>query len=153
MRWHAVDAPDLTQDLILFDGDCVLCSRSARFVHERDKQGRFAFVAIQSPLGRELARRFGINPDHPETNLAVIDGRTYFKSDAPLRVLGLFPGTRWARALNIVPKPLRDFAYDRIARNRYSWFGRRAQCWVGDPALRDRIISELGRALSEVVEK
>ena len=140
MRWLAVDAPDLTQDLILFDGDCVLCSRSARFVHERDKAGRFAFVAIQSPYGRALARRFGIDPEAPETNIAIVRGRAHFKSDAALRVLAEFPRSRWMRFLRIVPKPLRDFVYDRIARNRYAWFGRRAQCWVGDPAFKARIL-------------
>ncbi|MBS0384742.1 MAG: DUF393 domain-containing protein, partial [Proteobacteria bacterium] len=68
MRWKAVAAPDLAQDLILFDGDCVACSRSARFVHERDIARRFRFVAIQSPYGRSLAARFGIDPGAPETN-------------------------------------------------------------------------------------
>lgn len=140
MGWHAVDAPDLTQDIILFDGDCVLCSRSARFVHERDKAGRFAFVAIQSPFGRTLAARFGIDPDRPQTNVAVIDGRAYFKSDAALRVAAELRPRHWAARLGAVPKSLRDFVYDRVARNRYAWFGRREQCWVGDPAFKARIL-------------
>src|SRR5689334_14580319 len=97
MRWDAVAAPDLTQDLILFDGDCVLGSRSARFVHEHAPARRFHFVAIQSPLGRALAQRFGINAEQPETNLAIVGGSVFFKFDAVLAVLSVLPGWRWTR--------------------------------------------------------
>lgn len=137
---RSVAAPDITQDLILFDGDCVLCSRGAHFVHANDPAGRFKFVAIQSPYGRALAQRFGIDPDAPRTNLAVIDGHAFFKSDAALSVLGAMPRWRWTGVARLAPRPLRNFFYDRIARNRYRWFGRRERCWAGDPAFRDRII-------------
>jgi predicted DCC family thiol-disulfide oxidoreductase YuxK len=139
MRWQSIAAPDLTQDLILFDGDCVLCSRAARFVHERDVAGRFAFVAIQSPFGRVLARRFGIDPEAPVTNLAVVEGRVAFKFDAALSVLRTLPGWRWSAIARVIPKPVRDWVYDRIARNRFAWFGRRERCWAGDPSFKARI--------------
>jgi predicted DCC family thiol-disulfide oxidoreductase YuxK len=142
MRWDAVAAPDLTQDLILFDGDCVLCSRWARFVHERDTGARFKFVAIQSPFGRMLAECFGIDPETPQTNLAVIHGRVYFKSDTALSILSVLPGWRWTSAARIAPRALRNWLYDGIARNRYRWFGRRERCWAGDPAFKTRIVEE-----------
>ena len=142
MRWDAVAAPDLAQDLILFDGDCVLCSRSARFVHERDEAGRFAFVAIQSPYGRALAARFGIDAENPETNLAVVAGRAFFKSDAALEVAGALRNRAWVGVARAFPKPLRDWCYDRLARNRFSLFGRRARCWVADPDFKSRIIEQ-----------
>lgn len=140
MRWEVVAAPDITQDLILFDGDCVLCSRGAHFVHTRDRALRFKFVAIQSPYGLLLAQRFGINTDAPETNLAIIDRRASFKSDAALSVLRVLPGWSWTAIAFLIPRLLRNWFYDRIARNRYQWFGRKEQCWAGDPALRDRIL-------------
>jgi predicted DCC family thiol-disulfide oxidoreductase YuxK len=140
MRWKSVAAPDITQDLILFDGDCVLCSRGAHFVHAHDRAGRFKFVAIQSPYGRSLAQRFGIDASAPETNLAVIEGSTFFKSDAALNVLRTMPAWRWTNVARVLPRPLRNWIYDRIARNRYSWFGRRERCWASDPAFRDRIV-------------
>lgn len=143
MRWHAVAAPDLTQDLILFDGDCVLCSRWARFVHERDGRHRFKFVAIQSPFGRSLAKRFGIDAEAPQTNLAIIGGRVFFKSDTALSILGTLPGWGWTSIALIVPRGARNWLYDRIARNRYRWFGRRERCWADDPAFRNRIVENL----------
>jgi predicted DCC family thiol-disulfide oxidoreductase YuxK len=142
MNWDAVAAPDLTQDLILFDGDCVLCSRSAWFVHQRDPAQRFKFVAIQSAFGRALAVRFGVDPDAPQTNLVVMSGRAYFKSDAALAILGALRGWRWTGLARLAPRALRNWLYDRIARNRYQWFGRRTQCWAGDPAFASRILEQ-----------
>jgi predicted DCC family thiol-disulfide oxidoreductase YuxK len=140
MSWSPVDAPDLTRDLIVFDGDCVLCSHSARSVHKRDTAGRFAFVAIQSLYGRALAARFGVDPDDPETNLVAAGGRVWFKSDAVLAVLRALPGWAWIDVARLVPRGVRDWAYDRVARNRFRWFGRRERCWAEDPSLSARII-------------
>lgn len=140
MRWEPVAAPDITQDLILFDGDCVLCSRGAHFVHAHDSAGRFKFVAIQSAYGRQLAQRFDIDADTPATNLAVIGGRAFFKADAALNVLCAISAWPWTVGARVLPRAIRNWLYDRIARNRYQWFGKRERCWAGDPAFRDRII-------------
>jgi predicted DCC family thiol-disulfide oxidoreductase YuxK len=140
MRWGTVAAPDIEQDVILFDGDCVLCSHWARFVHRHDAANRFKFTAVQSPYGHALATRFGIDSANPETNLVVVDSRVYFKSDTPLAILSALPGWRWAGIARIVPRGLRNWVYDRIARRRYAWFGQRSQCWAGDPAFKARIL-------------
>jgi predicted DCC family thiol-disulfide oxidoreductase YuxK len=141
MRWDAVAAPGV-RDLILFDGDCVLCSLAAHFVHERDSAQRFKFVAMQSDYGRVLAARFGIDAEAPETNVGVLNGLAYFKADATLAVLSVLPGWGWTRIAKAMPRPARDWLYDRIARNRYRLFGRRDRCWAGDPALAARILEK-----------
>jgi predicted DCC family thiol-disulfide oxidoreductase YuxK len=140
MRWKSIAVPDLGQDLIRFDGECVLCSRAAHFVHRYDRAQRFALVAIQSEFGRALAARFGIDPDAPETNAAVIDGTASFKGDAVLAVLAALPGWGWIRIARIAPRALRDWLYDRIAQNRYGLFGRQERCWAGDPEFSTRIL-------------
>jgi predicted DCC family thiol-disulfide oxidoreductase YuxK len=71
----------------------------------------------------------------PETNAVILGGCAYFKSDAAIEVLSRLPGWSWARLLRIVPKRLRDAVYDRIARNRYRWFGRTETCLVPTPDL------------------
>ncbi len=100
-RW-----PD--DDVILYDGVCIFCSRWVRFVATRDVARKFRFTAIQSPYGTRLAQTFGIDPDDPDTNAVVHGGVAFFKSDAALTVLSALPGWSWARALFAVPKPLRD---------------------------------------------
>jgi predicted DCC family thiol-disulfide oxidoreductase YuxK len=42
--------------------------------------------------------------------------------------------------LRAVPKPLRDAVYNLIARNRYRIFGKYEACFLGDAAVRDRVI-------------
>jgi predicted DCC family thiol-disulfide oxidoreductase YuxK len=52
-RW-----PD--DEVILYDGVCVFCSRWVRFVVARDVDARFRFTPIQSAYGTRLAQAFGI---------------------------------------------------------------------------------------------
>jgi predicted DCC family thiol-disulfide oxidoreductase YuxK len=127
-------------DVILYDGVCVFCSRWIRFVAARDVERRFRFTAIQSGYGTRLAQSFGIDPDDPDTNAVIHGGEALFKSDAALTVLGALPGWRWTRMLRALPKPLRDAVYDFIARNRYRIFGKYEECFVPDAELRERVI-------------
>lgn len=127
--------------IILFDGICVLCAGNARFVLRHDRRGHFRLAAVQSDAGQALCRRFGVDPDDPETMLVIEGARARRDSDA---VLAIAEGLGWAwRALGVlrvVPRAWRDAAYRRIARNRYRLFGRREACWVPTPEQRARIL-------------
>ena len=126
----------LDDDVILYDGVCVFCSRWVRFVATRDVDRRFRFTAIQSDYGTRLAQAFGIDPEDPDTNAVIHGGVAYFKSDAALTVLGSLPGWGWVRALRAIPKPLRDAVYNLVARNRYRIFGKYEACFVPDAEMR-----------------
>ena len=127
-------------DVILYDGVCVFCSRWVRFVANRDVERRFRFTAIQSEYGARLALAFGIKPDDPDTNAVVHGGEAFFKSDAALTVLSNLPGWGWVRGLYVVPKPLRDALYSLVARNRYRIFGKYEACFVPDADMRARVM-------------
>jgi predicted DCC family thiol-disulfide oxidoreductase YuxK len=127
-------------DVILYDGVCVFCSRWIRFVATRDKARRFRFTAIQSGYGTRLAQAFGIDPGDPDTNAVVHGGVAHFKSDGALTVLGALPGLGWVRVLRVVPKPLRDAVYSLVARNRYRIFGKYEECFVPDAEMRGRVM-------------
>ena len=123
----------------LYDGVCVLCSGSVRYTlrHERDHAIRF--VAIQSREGRALALAHGIDPDDPESFLFIENGRALAKSDGVLALLRHLDGP--ARLLLIgraLPRPVRDWLYDRVARNRYRLFGQKTTCEMPDPSQRHR---------------
>jgi predicted DCC family thiol-disulfide oxidoreductase YuxK len=127
-------------DVILYDGVCVFCSRWIRFIATRDVGHRFRFTAIQSGYGARLAQALGIDAGDPDTN-AIIHGRiAYFKSDAALTVLGLLPGWGWVRVLRRISKPWRDTIYQWIARNRYRIFGRTDSCFVPDATMQGRVL-------------
>jgi predicted DCC family thiol-disulfide oxidoreductase YuxK len=69
-------------------------------------------------------------------------GKIWFKGDAPLAVWRDLPRWRWTGVLRIVPRAVRDFVYDRIARNRYRLFGRYDRCMVPTPDIKSRFIAD-----------
>lgn len=129
------------RDLIVFDGVCVLCSGFARTVARLDRRDRFRFATAQSPLGEALFRQFGLPTDVYETNLVLIDGVGHTRMDS---LIATFVALGWpwrvVAALKLLPRPLRDWLYRRIARNRYALFGRLDRCEVPSGRLRDRLI-------------
>ena len=46
----------------------------------------------------------------------------------------------YAHVLLAVPRPMRDLLYRVVAKNRYRWFGQKAECWIPTPALRARFL-------------
>ncbi len=118
-------------DVIVFDGVCVLCSAFMRFVLKHDTARRYRFVIAQSDLGEALYAKTGLKSADYDTNLVVRNGQLYQKLDAFIVVMRDL-GWPW-RALAIfrpLPLPVKNWLYDRIARNRYRIFGR-TRCLPG----------------------
>jgi len=127
---------------ILFDGVCNLCNRTVRFVLARDPRERFVFAPLQSEKGRELLSRVGFPAGGRPSIVLVEQGRFYVKSEAVLRILARLSGL-WPilALLRVVPRGLRDTLYEWIAKNRYRWFGQRAECPVPSPEQRRRFLA------------
>jgi len=128
--------------IVLFDGVCNLCNESVLFVIDRDPRGRFAFAPLQSEYAASLLREHGYSADALASVVLVENGRVYDRSSAALRIArdlsGFWPALS---VLTMVPKPLRDFLYDWLARRRYRWFGRTDACRVPTPELRARFLA------------
>jgi predicted DCC family thiol-disulfide oxidoreductase YuxK len=122
---------------------CNLCAHSVKFILNHEAEPRLRFVPLQSPAGARLMRQFGFSPEDAKTFVLVSDGKSYVKSDAAIRIAGYLRGAwRLLRIVGVFPRPIRDWAYDVIARNRYRWFGRADSCMVPTPELRARFIQE-----------
>ena len=120
--------------VLVFDGVCLLCSRSVHFVLRHDRAGRIRFASMQSAPGRALFERFGVDPDSPSSLLYVVDGHGFTDSEALLRIVAGFGGAwRLMAVCRLLPRRLRDAAYRAVARNRYKWFGRSRQCFIAAP--------------------
>ncbi len=127
--------------IILFDGECVLCSANARFVLTRDTAKRFRFAAMQGPVGAALFRQNGLDPANPSTILVIEGERVRKDSDAVLAIYeGLGLPWRLLSILRNIPAFLRDPVYRMVARNRYRLFGKRETCWIAPPEYRDRML-------------
>ncbi|MER8477120.1 DCC1-like thiol-disulfide oxidoreductase family protein [Mesorhizobium sp. M0815] len=127
--------------MIVFDGVCVLCSGFVRTVVKLDRKGHFHFVTAQSPLGEMLFKKYGLQTDRYETNLVIIDGAAFTRLDSFVAVMAeLAWPWRAARILLLLPRPLRDWLYDRIAKNRYALFGKKDNCEIPSAEVRARLI-------------
>jgi predicted DCC family thiol-disulfide oxidoreductase YuxK len=127
--------------VILFDGVCKLCNGSVRFVIERDPAGTFRFVQAQSGLGTAILRDLGLSTERYESFVLIDTGRAWFKSEAGLRIVARLRRP-WPllRVCRLCPRPVRDWIYDRVAANRYAWFGRHESCLMPDPAIVARFL-------------
>lgn len=125
--------------LLLYDGQCGLCAASVQYVlaHERAPVLRFA------PLGGPTARR-ALAP-HPAAmaadSLVLLEGaRATVRSGAALRLARYlrWPRPLVARLAGLVPRPVRDWLYDRVAAHRHRLAGPR--CVLPPPEARARFL-------------
>jgi predicted DCC family thiol-disulfide oxidoreductase YuxK len=140
-RDPAVPAFPDDRPIVIFDGNCVLCSAFAQFILRVDRRRRFRLMAAQTPLGAALYEHYGLFADDYRTNILLEDGRVWLKSDGSIRIFeGL--GFPWSMAAlgKALPRGLRDRLYDTVARNRLRWFGRRETCFLPDPQDADRFL-------------
>ncbi len=127
--------------LILFDGVCHLCNASVAWIVEHDRHGIFRFASLQSAAGRAALAAANSPATLPDSMVLIDADGVHTRSDAAICIasrLG-FPW-RLARLGRLLPRRVRDWAYDCVARNRYRWFGRRESCPVPTPELRARFL-------------
>jgi predicted DCC family thiol-disulfide oxidoreductase YuxK len=128
-------------DLIVFDGECVLCSHFFQFMLRHDTAQRFSFATAQSELGQRLYRELGLSTDDFETKLVIVDGQTYQRLDGFAAAMRALPGPCWILGLcRFLPGFLKDPLYYAIARNRYRIFGRAKTCMVPGPEVQARFL-------------
>lgn len=118
-------------DILLMDGDCGLCTRSAVFLHPRlrDPQS-MKFIAIESEEGQSIIAKFPQKFQEADTVYLVRNGQPYMRSSAAIRCLLylkwhyriLFPFA-W-----IVPLPLRNVVYRIVAKYRMKFFSQPEVC-------------------------
>jgi predicted DCC family thiol-disulfide oxidoreductase YuxK len=138
--------PVSAHHLILYDGVCGLCNGLVQFVLARDPWGVFHFASLQSEQARRILAPYGRDAADLDTFYVLTGFRTdgaqlLEKSTAALFVLQHLGGPwRWARFLRNLPFGLRDWVYDRVARNRYRLFGRQETCPLPTPEVRSRFL-------------
>jgi predicted DCC family thiol-disulfide oxidoreductase YuxK len=141
-RDDAVLPFDDANPVVFMDGDCVLCTQGAKIIARLDRAGEFRICPIQSSLGTSVLKHYGLEPDDPESWLYLVDGNAYTSLDAMIRAGRRMGGWgRLAGVFGILPQPVQDWLYRRLARNRYRLFGRTDMCAVPDAGLKQRLLS------------
>ena len=127
--------------VIVFDGICNFCNAFVDFVIRHDPQRKFKFGTLQSEPAQKILRKLGLHTEEFETFLLIEDDRIFTKSTAALKIAKHLGGF-WSvfTVFFIVPRPIRDGAYDVIARRRLRWMGRRDACRVPSSSEQDRFV-------------
>lgn len=115
-----------SQHHVLFiDGICVLCNRLSKALIRLDSKCQFLFSTLDSTFAQKTL-------GEPTTDSILVltrQGKIYAKSKAILFIVRQLPYVKWIGVLlQIIPKSILDRLYDRIARNRYQWFGKLDSC-------------------------
>jgi len=132
-----------SQPIILFDGVCNFCNHWVNFAIKRDKKKKLRFTPLQGETAKRLLPRYHINPTSLSSVVFIDNEKAYTQSSAALRICKhLDGGWKLLYGLIIVPKFIRDFFYNIIARNRYKWFGKKESCMMPPADWRERFLGE-----------
>ena len=127
--------------IILFDGVCNFCNAGVNFIIRQDKKNIFRFAALQSKTGQQLAEQYHLPKKNFDSFILIDEGKVYNRSAAGFKVYGKLPWYwKWTQIFWIVPRFITDAAYDFIAKNRYKWFGKKKQCMIPTPDVRNRFL-------------
>jgi predicted DCC family thiol-disulfide oxidoreductase YuxK len=145
--WLAARRREGARQLVLYDGVCGLCDRSVQRLLAEDRGRVLTFAPLQGETAAALRRR--------RPTLEAIDSmvfvrdegtpaeRVFVRSRAVVAVLDALGGfwrvVSWL--LRALPPPLRDAAYDAVARNRYGWFGTLDACRLPSAADSERFVA------------
>lgn len=122
------------------DAHCALCSWGAKWIARNDDQQEFRIIPVQTELGRALLEHYDLDPEDPNSWLFVYGGTAYKSSDAVIRAGMRLGGISRLLAVGLlIPRPVRDWAYFFVARNRYRWFGQADMCNLPDAEVQKRL--------------
>ena len=130
--------PVIEHPYIFYDGFCGLCDRVVQFVIRHDKKKIFRFASLQSDFARKiLGEKISF-----DSFIYFENGKIYDRSTGALRMFKKLGGF-WSLIyfFIFVPTFVRDAGYNRIAKNRYQWFGKFDECKIPKPEQKELFIS------------
>ena len=116
-------------NIVLFDGICILCNSTVKFLIKHDTNNTLCFVAQQTEKGQILLKEYNLMNDN--SVILIKSGEVYNKSDAIIEIAKLIRG--WPTLLKYAkyfPNWMRNGIYNFVAKYRYSFFGKLEKCTI-----------------------
>jgi len=134
--------------VLLYDGSCGLCHRGIRFILNRERRRTLLFASLDSTFARNHLTAF--------SSLSLIDSMIWIEFDAeerPVRAhvrsaaglhVARYLGGAWTllTVFWLVPRPVRDWLYDLVARHRHRLPGTDATLTLPDSVHHRFIVNE-----------
>jgi predicted DCC family thiol-disulfide oxidoreductase YuxK len=132
--------------VLLYDDSCGFCNAAVQTVLRHEKKRTLRFASLRGEYGLDFRAR------HPEFD--AVDSMIWFspavgapgefiaiRSDAALATADYMGGLfRFAAAARLVPRSLRDTAYDFVARHRHRLLPPTQECLIPSPDQRARFL-------------
>lgn len=107
--------------IVVFDGDCALCNGFVAWLIRHDPGGRFLITGSAGDVGASTLAAMGLPQEVAESTLVLATPEgPRLRADAVIGI-GRELSAPWraiAGAMRAVPRPLRDWAYDQVAKRR-----------------------------------
>ena len=133
-RWFAVEKKER---IIVYDGICGFCNKSIDRLISMDEEGLFRYTSLQGEYIKQL--------EIPKGMVSIVyyeAGEYYYKSTAILRILRSLGGIGILANLGyMIPRFMRDFIYDVIAKYRYDIFGKMDACRMPSASEKARFLA------------
>lgn len=133
------------QNIIFFDGVCNLCNAAINILIDLDTRHNLVFAPLQGETYKQYSTMTLQKTADFSTIVFLQQEREvtkfYTKSDAAIRIIACLGGVyRISLGLLLMPRFLRDAAYNLVARHRYRWFGKSETCRLPTPELLMRFL-------------
>ena len=125
-------------EIIIYDGICILCNFFMRFILKKDKSLNFKATTLQSNY---TIKNYPQVTKVDSVALVLKNGVILQKSRAVYYILKKVKTLFLIRVLIfILPSFFSDLVYDLVAKTRYMIFGRHDSCPIFEDDLNSRII-------------
>lgn len=131
-----------SKSIILFDGVCNLCNNAVQFVIKHDALDKFVFTALQSTTGQKLLMQYNLPLAGFDSFVLIENGKVFLKSTAALQIAKQLSGpVKLLYGFIIVPSFIRNTVYTVVAKNRYTWFGKKDSCMIPTASLKAKFLN------------
>ena len=126
-------------EIIVFDGECLICNSFYKWVIRNDKKNVFMFTNTQSKF---YSKNSNINKSKDSIIVIINNNKILYESDA---IAYIFRKTKTQLAIRILisifPKFISNFFYRILAKNRYKIFGKKEKCYMPTEKEMNKFIS------------
>lgn len=128
--------------IVLIDGECEFCNKSAQFISKYDKKDMFRFASQQSEIGSELLKKNKYQGASLSTIILLKNDTVYTKTTALIEITEQLVGfPKLFVLLKIIPAGIRDVCYDVFSKYRYKLFGKKENCAIPTQEVRKKFLS------------
>ena len=127
--------------IIFYDGVCNMCNSFVNTIISLDKKNQLFFSPLNGKIAKKLLNEHSEKIKNIDSVIFYSHSKISVKSKAVIDIINSLGSLyKIISILNIIPSLLLDYIYDLVAKNRYSWFGKKSRCPMPDKKIVSQFI-------------